>query len=248
MTLLLDRSGAAATPAIREWRDFRWSAFCAEPDLMSAEVSRNLARLLAKWDVGATGRQNSESQAVQGLLGLLGIDNAAHLTSPPHGRIGLRAATAGAGRTAARRCAAGHRPQRRGRRRQRPARTDDRHDRIGQVQTAHRPGLRSADAPFPDVVQVFLGDFKDEAGMDAFAGYPHTVAVVSNMEEKKSLVERFGETLYGILDARGRHFKETGNAIMGAAFEKLSEYNEARLTHPNCRRCQRCSSSSTSSP
>lgn len=233
LTLLLDRSGADATPAIREWRDFRWSAFCAEPDLMSAEVSRNLARLLAKWDVGATGRQNSESQAVQGLLGLLGIDNAAHLdvaalwADRPFEQqlrvpVGLQPGGA-------------------------PLVIDLKDEADGgngphglmigmtgsgksKLLTALVFGLLTRHSP--DVVQVFLGDFKDEAGMDAFAGYPHTVAVVSNMEEKKSLVERFGETLYGILDARGRHFKETGNAIKGAAFEKLSEYNEARLTHP----------------
>src|SRR5690625_1297372 len=82
----------------------------------------------------------------------------------------------------------------------------------------------------PDVVQVFLGDFKDEAGFDAFAGYPHTVAVVSNMEEKKSLVERFGDTLFGLLDMRGRVFKDEGNKVKGAAFESLREYNEARQT------------------
>ena len=82
----------------------------------------------------------------------------------------------------------------------------------------------------PDVVQAILTDFKDGAGFDAFDGYPHVVAVITNMEEKRSLVERFGETLFGLLDARGRAFHEAGNQIKGAAFESLREYNEARAT------------------
>ena len=80
------------------------------------------------------------------------------------------------------------------------------------------------------MVQAILVDFKDGAGFDAFDGYPHVVAVITNMEEKRSLVERFGETLFGLLDARGRAFHEAGNQIKGAAFESLREYNEARAT------------------
>ena len=43
-------------------------------------------------------------------------------------------------------------------------------------------------------------------------------------------MERFGETLHGLLDQRGRIFHDAGHQVKGAAFESLREYNEARAT------------------
>ncbi len=230
LSLSLDKDTDGAV-VMREWRNFGWIPFCSEPDLIETTVVQNLARLLAKWDIGVAGRQNSESQLVQGLLSLLRIDNAAHLNVAElwadrpleqllRVPIGLQPGGA-------------------------PLYVDFKDEAdggngphglmIGMTGSGKSKTLTVIIFLLllkhsPDVVQVLLGDFKDEAGMDAFAGYPHTVGIVSNMEEKRSLVERFGETLFGILDARGRHFKTTGQAIKGAAFEKISEYNEARAT------------------
>jgi type VII secretion protein EccCa len=231
LLLSMDRGQGTGAARMRSWRDFRWQPFCCEPDLMDAAVSAHLARLMSKWDAAPTGGQNAESAAVQGALALLGIANAANLDV--------------AGLWAERpleeqlRVPLGLKPD------GAPLWIDLKDEAdggngphglmIGMTGSGKSTLLKALVFGLlvqhsPDVVQVFLGDFKNEAGFDAFAGYPHTVAVVSNMEEKKSLVERFGETLYGLMDQRGRIFHETGNQVQGAAFESLREYNEARRT------------------
>ena len=243
LLLRVDRSGHAADAAVRmqSWQGFRWQTFCAEPDLLDAQVSRHLARQMSKWDAAPTGRRDAESAAAQNMLSLLGIANAAKfdvnaLWAPrmlPVGTgepvdlepllqvpIGLQPSGA-------------------------PLITDLKDEAdggngphglmIGMTGSGKSTALKAmAFGLFarhcPDVVQAILVDFKDGAGFDAFADYPHVVAVITNLEEKRSLVERFGETLFGLLDARGRVFHETGNQIKGAAFESLREYNEVRAT------------------
>ena len=44
---------------------------------------------------------------------------------------------------------------------------------------------------------VIYADFKGEAGADIFRHFPQVVAVISNMAEKKSLADRFADTLRG---------------------------------------------------
>ncbi len=243
LLLRVDRHGHFADAAVRmdTWQDLRWKTFCAEPDLLDAQVSRHLARQLSKWDAAPTGRQNAESAAAQNMLSLLGIANAAKMdvnalwaprmlpvgTGEPVDLEPLLQVPLGLQPSGA------------------PLIVDLKDEAdggngphglmIGMTGSGKSTALKAmAFGLFarhsPDVVQAILVDFKDGAGFDAFVDYPHVVAVITNMEEKRSLVERFGETLFGLLDQRGRIFHETGNQIKGAAFESLREYNEVRAT------------------
>lgn len=231
LLLSIDRVTAVGAARIRSWQNFRWQLFCAEPDLMDAAVARHLARMMSKWDAALTGRQDVESAAVQGALTLLGIANAAKLdvatlwTERPLEEqlrvpIGLKPDGAPLWIDLKDAADGGNGP----------------HGlMIGMTGSGKSTLLKTLVFGLlvrhsPDTVQVVLADFKDEAGFDAFAGYPHVVAVISNMEEKKSLVERFGETLYGLMEQRGQIFHETGQQVQGAAFESLRDYNEARRT------------------
>ncbi|ORX14146.1 type VII secretion protein EccCa [Mycobacterium xenopi] len=236
-----DRRSADAPAQMDHWEAYRWQTFCAEPDLLDARVARHLARQLSKWDVAPTSRQDAESAAAHNMLSLLGVSNAAKLdvntlwlprmlpvgTGDPVDlepllRIPLGLQPSGAPLWLDLKDGAdgGNGP----------------HGlMIGMTGSGKSTALKAmAFGLFarhsPDVVQAILVDFKDGAGFDSFADYPHVVAVITNLEEKRSLVERFGETLFGLLDQRGRIFHETGNQIKGAAFESLREYNEVRAT------------------
>lgn len=224
-----------------EWADFRWKTFCAEPDQVGAHVVRHLARQLSKWDAAPTARRDAESAATQTMLSLLGIANAAKLdvnalwaqrmlpvgTGDPVDLEPLLQVPLGLQPSGA------------------PLIVDLKDEAdggngphglmIGMTGSGKSTQLKALVFGLfarhsPDVVQAILADFKDEAGFDAFSTYPHTVAVISNMEEKRSLVERFGETLLGLLDQRGAIFAERGRRIKGAAFDSLREYNEVRAT------------------
>lgn len=240
---LLLRVEAASEGAVRmdRWHNFRWQTFCAEPDVLDSQVTRHLARQMSKWDAGTIGRQDAESAAAQNMLSLLGISNAAKLDvgalwaprTLPVGTgepvdlepllqvpIGLQPSGAPLIIDLKDEADGGNGP----------------HGlMIGMTGSGKSTLLKSMVFGLfarhsPDAVQAILTDFKDGAGFDAFVDYPHVVAVITNMEEKRSLVDRFGETLFGLLDLRGRIFNETGNQIKGAAFEGIREYNEARAT------------------
>ena len=202
---------------------------------------RHLARQLSKWDSAPIGRQDAESAAAQTMLSLLGITNAAKLdvnalwkprmlpvgTGEPVDLEPLLKVPIGLQPSGA------------------PLIVDLKDEAdggngphglmIGMTGSGKSTTLATlVEGLFiqhsPDVVQAILTDFKDGAGFGAFVDYPHVGAVITNMEEKRSLVERFGDTLLGLLDQRGRIFHEAGNQIKGAAFQSLLEYNEARAT------------------
>lgn len=234
-------ANAAEAVQMDQWHNFGWRTFCAEPDVLDAPVIRHLARQLCKWDSAPIGRQDAESAAAQNFLSLLGITNAAKLdvdslwtprmlpvgTNEPVDLENLLRVPIGLQPSGA------------------PLILDLKDEAdggngphglmIGMTGSGKSTALAALAAGLfathsPDVVQAILVDFKDGAGFDAFTDYPHVVAVVTNMEEKRSLVARFGETLLGLLDLRGRIFHEAGNQIKGAAFQGLREYNEVRAT------------------
>jgi type VII secretion protein EccCa/type VII secretion protein EccCb len=243
LLLRLTRQGHSADAAATMdcWEKFRWQTFCAEPDTLDAATIRHLARQLSKWDSEQIGRQDAESAAAQTHLTLLGVSNAAKLdvdalwtprmlpvgTGEPVDLEPLLRVPIGLQPSGA------------------PLMIDLKDEAdggngphglvIGMTGSGKSKLLQSLvfglfTLHSPDVVQAILADFKDEAGFGMFEKYPHTVAVISNMEERKSLVGRFGEVQLGILDQRGRILKEAGVATTGVGFESLREYNEARAT------------------
>jgi len=74
---------------------------------------------------------------------------------------------------------------------------------------------------------VIYADFKGEAGADIFRDFPQVVAVISNMAEKKSLADRFADTLRGEVARRENILRESGRRIQGSAFNSVAEYEAA---------------------
>lgn len=81
-----------------------------------------------------------------------------------------------------------------------------------------------------DRLIVIYADFKGEAGADIFRNFPQVVEVISNMAEKRSLADRFADTLRGEVARREQLLKETGRRIQGSAFNSVTEYEAARAT------------------
>ncbi|HEX4559934.1 MAG TPA: FtsK/SpoIIIE domain-containing protein, partial [Mycobacterium sp.] len=74
---------------------------------------------------------------------------------------------------------------------------------------------------------VIYADFKGEAGADSFRNFPQVVAVISNMAEKKSLADRFADTLRGEVARRETLLREAGRRVQGSAFNSVVEYEAA---------------------
>ena len=74
---------------------------------------------------------------------------------------------------------------------------------------------------------VIYADFKGEAGADSFRNFPQVVAVISNMAEKKSLADRFADTLRGEVARRETLLREAGRRVQGSAFNSVLEYENA---------------------
>ncbi|MDD4867129.1 MAG: type VII secretion protein EccCa [Mycobacterium sp.] len=75
---------------------------------------------------------------------------------------------------------------------------------------------------------VIYADFKGEAGADSFRNFPQVVAVISNMAEKKSLADRFADTLRGEVTRRETLLREAGRRVQGSAFNSVAEYENAQ--------------------
>lgn len=81
-----------------------------------------------------------------------------------------------------------------------------------------------------DRLIVIYADFKGEAGADIFRKFPQVVAVISNMAEKRSLADRFADTLRGEVARREQLLKESGRRVQGSAFNSVTEYENARTS------------------
>jgi DNA segregation ATPase FtsK/SpoIIIE, S-DNA-T family len=78
-----------------------------------------------------------------------------------------------------------------------------------------------------DRLIVIYADFKGEAGADIFRHFPQVVAVISNMAEKRSLADRFADTLRGEVARREQLLMEAGRRVQGSAFNSVLEYEAA---------------------
>ena len=88
-----------------------------------------------------------------------------------------------------------------------------------------------------------LVDFKGGATFLGLAGLPHVSAVITNLADELTLVDRMADALAGEITRRQELLRAAGNLR-----ERHRVRRGAPGRGPTCRRCRRWSSWSTSSP
>ncbi|OYN76031.1 type VII secretion protein EccCa [Mycolicibacterium sphagni] len=215
--------------AIQRWGADGWQPYVDSADQLSTEDTAHLARLLARWDSNPT-HAGLRSAAVSGatFTTLLDIDDATQLDVPalwaPRDRdrelrvpIGVTAtgeplyfdlkdeAEGGMGPHGLMIGMTGS----------------------GKSQTLMSILLSLLTTHSAERLIVIYADFKGEAGADIFRDFPQVVAVISNMAEKKSLADRFADTLRGEVARREILLREAGRRVQGSAFNSVTEYEAA---------------------
>lgn len=214
---------------IERWAERGWQPYVDRADELSVAEVTHLARRLSRWDSNPT-HPGLRSAATTGATfsALLGIDDASQLDVPalwaPRGReqelrvpIGVTAtgeplvfdlkdeAEGGMGPHGLMIGMTGS----------------------GKSQTLMAILLSLLTTHSAERLIVIYADFKGEAGADIFRNFPQVVAVISNMAEKKSLADRFAETLRGEVARREALLREMGRRIQGSAFNSVTEYEQA---------------------
>lgn len=215
---------------IDRWQTGGWQRFIDDADQLDAAEAAHVARLLSRWDSNPT-HTGLRSAATRGanFTTLLGISDAAQLDVPalwaPRHReeelrvpIGVTAtgeplifdlkdeAEGGMGPHGLMIGMTGS----------------------GKSQTLMSILLSLLTTHPADRLIVIYADFKGEAGADIFRNFPQVVAVISNMAEKKSLADRFADTLRGEVARREMLLREAGRRVQGSAFNSVLEYENAR--------------------
>lgn len=219
-----------ASGRIERWQNASWAPFVDTADRMASEDARHLARRLARWDSNPHhGRSASTGGAA--FTTLFGIADASALDVAalwaPRNRddelrvpIGVTAtgeplifdlkdeAEGGMGPHGLMIGMTGS----------------------GKSQTLMAILLSLLITHPADRLIVIYADFKGEAGADIFRNFPQVVAVISNMAEKRSLADRFADTLRGEVARREQLLKESGRRVQGSAFNSVTEYENARAS------------------
>jgi S-DNA-T family DNA segregation ATPase FtsK/SpoIIIE len=215
--------------AIDRWQTGGWQRHIDTADQLSADDAAHLARRLSRWDSDPT-HSGLQSAATRGasFTTLLGISDASQLDVPtlmrPRRReeelrvpIGVTAtgeplmfdlkdeAEGGMGPHGLMIGMTGS----------------------GKSQTLMSILLALLTTHPADRLIVIYADFKGEAGADSFRHFPQVVAVISNMAEKKSLADRFADTLRGEVARREVLLREAGRRVQGSAFNSVTEYENA---------------------
>ncbi|WP_156687497.1 type VII secretion protein EccCa [Mycobacterium sp. Marseille-P9652] len=218
-----------ARGAIERWQTGGWQPYVAHADLLGVDDAGHLARQLSRWDSNPT-HTGLRSAATRGasFTTLLGIPDASQLDVPtlwaPRRRdeelrvpIGVTAtgeplffdlkdeAEGGMGPHGLMIGMTGS----------------------GKSQTLMSILLSLLTTHPADRLIVIYADFKGEAGADSFRNFPQVVAVISNMAEKKSLADRFADTLRGEVARREALLREAGRRVQGSAFNSVVEYENA---------------------
>jgi len=215
--------------AIERWQTGGWQPYIDNADQLGADDTAHLARQLSRWDSNPT-HTGLRSAATRGVTftTLLGIPDASQLDVPalwaPRNRddelrvpIGVTAtgeplifdlkdeAEGGMGPHGLMIGMTGS----------------------GKSQTLMAILLSLLTTHSADRLIVIYADFKGEAGADSFRNFPQVVAVISNMAEKKSLADRFADTLRGEVARREVLLREAGRQVQGSAFNSVTEYENA---------------------
>ncbi|WP_137144361.1 type VII secretion protein EccCa [Mycolicibacterium sp. CR10] len=212
---------------IRRWQNGIWSPFVAAADRLAPADARHIARRLSRWDSNPShGRSAGTGGAA--FTTLLGIPDAsaldvASLWAPRHRDDELKVPI---GVTAT----------------GEPLYFDLKDEAeggmgphglmigmtgSGKSQTLMSILLSLLTTHSAERLIVIYADFKGEAGADIFRNFPQVVAVISNMAEKRSLADRFADTLRGEVSRREQLLKETGRRLQGSAFNSVTEYENA---------------------
>ena len=95
----------------------------------------------------------------------------------------------------------------------------------------------------PEILNFVLVDFKGGATFAGMAGMPHVSAIITNLADELTLVDRMQDALSGEMTRRQELLRASGN------YASLRDYEKDRTsaTGPTSRRCPACSSSATSS-
>lgn len=219
-----------ADGALQRWGSDGWAPYVDHADALSADEAAHLARRLARWDSNPT-HSGLRSAATRGatFTTLLGIPDASDLDVAtlwaPRPRdeelrvpIGVTAtgeplyfdlkdeAEGGMGPHGLMIGMTGS----------------------GKSQTLMSILLSLLTTHSAERLIVIYADFKGEAGADIFRNFPQVVAVISNMAEKRSLADRFADTLRGEVARRETLLREAGRRLQGAAFNSVAEYEAAR--------------------
>ena len=218
-----------ARGAIERWQTGGWQPYIDSADHLGADEAAHLARRLSRWDSNPT-HTGLRSAATRGatFTTLQGISDASQLDVPtlwaPRRRddelrvpIGVTAtgeplifdlkdeAEGGMGPHGLMIGMTGS----------------------GKSQTLMSMLLSLLTTHSADRLIVIYADFKGEAGADSFRNFPQVVAVISNMAEKKSLADRFADTLRGEVARREVMLREAGRQVQGSAFNSVTEYENA---------------------
>ncbi len=218
-----------ARGAIQRWQTGGWQPYIDSADQLGADEAAHLARRLSRWDSNPT-HTGLRSAATRGasFTTLLGIPDASQLDVPtlwaPRRRddelrvpIGVTAtgeplifdlkdeAEGGMGPHGLMIGMTGS----------------------GKSQTLMSILLSLLTTHSAERLIVIYADFKGEAGADSFRNFPQVVAVISNMAEKKSLADRFADTLRGEVARRETLLREAGRRVQGSAFNSVVEYEAA---------------------
>jgi len=218
-----------ADAAIDRWQTGGWQRYIDSVDQLGADDAGHLGRRLSRWDSNPT-HSGLQSSATRGaaFTTLLGIPDASRLDVPtmwaPRHRddelrvpIGVTAtgeplifdlkdeAEGGMGPHGLMIGMTG----------------------AGKSQTLMSILLSLLTTHSADRLIVIYADFKGEAGADIFRNFPQVVAVISNMAEKKSLADRFADTLRGEVARREMMLREAGRHVQGSAFNSVTEYENA---------------------
>ncbi|MCH9729475.1 MAG: type VII secretion protein EccCa [Actinomycetia bacterium] len=215
--------------AIACWQTGGWEPYIAQADQLDSHESAHLARQLARWDSNPT-HAGLRSAATRGatFTTLLGIDDASQLDVPTlwasrrredELRVPIGVTATGE-----------------------PLMFDLKDEAeggmgphglmigmtgSGKSQTLMSILLSLLTTHSADRLIVIYADFKGEAGADSFRNFPQVVAVISNMAEKKSLADRFADTLRGEVARRETLLRESGRRVQGSAFNSVVDYEDA---------------------
>ncbi|MFY2860627.1 type VII secretion protein EccCa [Mycobacterium sp. THU-M104] len=221
--------GGSRAVAIERWRTGGWQPYIDHADQLGADDAAHLARQLSRWDSNPT-HTGLRSAATRGaaFTTLLGIPDASQLDVAtlwaPRRRDDELRVPIGVTATGE------------------PLMFDLKDEAeggmgphglmigmtgSGKSQTLMSILLSLLTTHSADRLIVIYADFKGEAGADSFRDFPQVVAVISNMAEKKSLADRFADTLRGEVARRETLLREAGRRVQGSAFSSVTEYENA---------------------